>query len=77
MTNRSTYYPFKVEVPLNRCESLDESENLHSKLNNILETVKEIVEGQYNEYSVRVADSKMIFWFKQERHAILMILRCS
>lgn len=77
MTKRTTYYPFKAEVPITQCKSLDDVKNLQTRIGHLLELVNEIVEWKEHEYSIRVAGGRIIFWFKQERYAIITILRCS
>lgn len=77
MTNRTTYYPFKAEVPITQLNSLTEFETVRSQISQLLDVVNEIVEWKEHEFSMRIAHGNITFWFKQERHAILTILRCT
>ena len=77
MTQQTTYYPFKAEVPITRLKSLAEFETISTQVKHLLDVVNEIVEWKEHEFSMRIAHGIITFWFKQERHAILTILRCS
>lgn len=77
MIDRTIEYPFKAEVPISRLNSFTEFETVRSQITQLLEVVNEIVEWKDREFSIRIADGNITFWFKQERHAILTILRCA
>ena len=67
----------KAVIQINQCESLADVEPMHTRVSELLDIVNEIVEWNTDEYWIRITKGRIIFWFKQERHALLTILRCA